>query len=106
MDEEVGRQLQYDAFAEQFLEHAEDGFYNAHYDRPACLSLREGWHLRYWREPLEATCEAIFRAGFLIERLLEPRPVPEAAAIDPEDYEQLSREPRGFMAFRLVPRPG
>ena len=39
MDDEVGRQPQYDAFADEFLVHAEDGFYNAHYDRPACLSL-------------------------------------------------------------------
>jgi hypothetical protein len=30
--------------------------------------------------------------------------VPEAAAIDPEEYERLAREPRGFMAFRLRPR--
>jgi SAM-dependent methyltransferase len=234
MDDEVGRQPQYNAFADEFLAHAEDGFYNAHYDRPACLSLlgdvagkrvldaacgpglyaaelirrgadvvgfdqsprmveicrerasrgdfrvhdladpidwlpgssvdlvlfalaleylddrlealrelrrvlrpdgalvvsrmhptgdwlrqggsyfdirmveetwSKGWHLRYWVEPLEATCDAIFQAGFLIERLLEPRPAPEAATVDPAEYEKLSREPRGFIAFRLVPRP-
>jgi hypothetical protein len=64
----------------------------------------KGWNLRYWLEPLEATCEAIFRAGFLIERLLEPRPAPEAAALDPEKHDRLTREPRGFMAFRLIPR--
>jgi hypothetical protein len=43
-------------------------------------------------------------AGFLIERLLEPRPVPGTAAIDPGRYERLGREPRGFIAFRLRPR--
>jgi SAM-dependent methyltransferase len=234
MSEDVGRQLQYDTFADEFLAHAEDGFYNAHYDRPACLSLlgdvagrrvldaacgpglyaqelirrgaevvgfdhsprmveicrervgggdfrvhdlgdpiswlpagavdlvlcalaieyvddrvaalRElrrvlrpggalvlsrqhptgdwlrhggsyfdtkvihetwtrGWQVSYWLAPLEITCEEIFQAGFLIQRLMEPRPVPEAAAIDPEHYERLTREPRGFIAFRLVPRP-
>ena len=42
-----------------------------------------GWQVQYWLAPLQTTCEEIFRAGFLIERLLEPRPVPEAAAIDP-----------------------
>jgi hypothetical protein len=41
--------------------------------------------VRYWLAPLERTCEEIFAAGFLIERLLEPRPVPEAAGIDPEE---------------------
>lgn len=232
MSETVGRQPQYDMFADEFLEHAEDGFFNAHYDRPACLSLlgdvsgrrvldaacgpglyaaelvnrgahvigfdhsprmvelcrarvpsaefqvhdlgdpidwlpdhsidlalcalaieyvddrvaalRElrrvlrpagalvlsrlhpagdwlrhggsyfdvrvieetfstGLHVRYWLAPLETTCEEIHAAGFLIERLLEPRPVPSAAAIDPDDYELLSREPRGFLTFRLRP---
>jgi SAM-dependent methyltransferase len=234
MSDEVGRQPQYDVFADEFLAHAQDGFFNAHYDRPACLSLlgdvagkrvldaacgpglyaeeligrgadvvgfdqsprmveisraragqgdfrvhdladpiswlpddsvdlvlcalaidyiddrvaalreflrvlrpggalvlsrqhptgdwlrhggsyfearvihetwSKGWQVHYWLLPLETTCEEIFQAGFLIERLLEPRPAPEAVAIDPEDYEQLAREPRGFIAFRLVPRP-
>jgi SAM-dependent methyltransferase len=233
MSDQAGRP-QYELFADEFLEHAEDGFFNAHYDRPACLSLlgdvtgkqvldaacgpglyaaelirrgaavtgfdqsprmveicreragrgefrvhdladpiswlpdgsvdlvlcalaieyvddrvaalrefrrvlrpggalvlsrqhptgdwlrhggsyfdvrlihetwSKGWQVHYWLAPLETTCEEIFQAGFLIERLLEPRPVPEAAALDPEHYERLAREPSGFMAFRLVPRP-
>ena len=65
----------------------------------------KGWRVHYWLLPLEATCEEIFRSGFLIERLLEPRPAPQTATIDPEEYQKLAREPRGFMAFRLVPRP-
>ena len=65
----------------------------------------KGWQVHYWLAPLETTTEEIFQAGFLIERLLEPRPAPEAAALDPEDYERLAREPAGFIAFRLVPRP-
>ena len=63
-----------------------------------------GWTVRYWLAPLERTCEEIFAAGFLIERLVEPRPVPEAAAIDRAEYERLAREPRGFIAIRLRPR--
>lgn len=234
MSDQVGRQPQYDVFADEFLVHAEDGFFNAHYDRPTCLSLlgdvagrrvldaacgpglyaeelisrgadvvgfdqsprmvricreragrgefrvhdladpigwlpdasvdlvlcalaieyiddrvaalrefrrvlrpggalvmsrqhptgdwlrhggsyfdtriieetwSKGWLVRYWLAPLQVTCEEIFQAGFLIERLLEPRPEPEAATLDPEEYERLAREPRGFIAFRLVPRP-
>ena len=65
----------------------------------------KGWQVHYWLAPLQVTCEEIFQAGFLIERLPEPRPLPEAAAIEPEDYDKLTREPRGFIAFRLVPRP-
>jgi SAM-dependent methyltransferase len=231
MDQRVGRQPQYELFADEFAEHARDGLYNAHYDRPTCLALlgdvagkrvldaacgpglyaeellrrgahvvgfdqsprmvdicrsragqgefrvhdlgdpigwlpdasvdlalcalaieyvddrvaalselrrvlrpggalvlsrghptgdwlhhggsyfdvrvveetwSRGWSVRYWLAPLQTTCEEICEAGFLIERLVEPRPAPEAAAIDPEDYERLNREP-GFLAFRLRP---
>jgi hypothetical protein len=35
----VGREPQYEVFADEFLDHATDGFFNAHYDRPACLDL-------------------------------------------------------------------
>jgi SAM-dependent methyltransferase len=71
--------------------------------RPITETWRKGWRVRYWLAPLETICEEIYQAGFLIERLTEPRPVPEAAALDPVGYERLSREPRGFLAFRLRP---
>jgi SAM-dependent methyltransferase len=64
-----------------------------------------GWQVSYWLAPLEVTCREIAAAGFLIERLTEPRPLPAGEALDPDEYERLSREPRGFMAFRLVPDP-
>ncbi|MCV7370681.1 SAM-dependent methyltransferase [Mycolicibacterium duvalii] len=64
-----------------------------------------GWRLRSWLSPLEQTCEELHHAGFLIERLLEPRPTPQAAAIDLERYERLNREPTGFLAIRAVPDP-
>ena len=35
----MGSEPQYERFADAFLEHARNGFYNAHYDRPACLAL-------------------------------------------------------------------
>ncbi|MBK1786076.1 class I SAM-dependent methyltransferase [Prauserella cavernicola] len=234
MTEQVGTDPQYDDFADEYLDHARDGFYNAHYDRPACLdllgdvsgrrvldaacgpglyahelvergatvtgvdisprmielaservpsgefrvhdlgepldwlpdssmdlvllalaleyldnrmgALRElrrvlrpdgalvlsrmhptgdwlrhggdyftprvidevwskGWRVRHWVSPLERTCEELHDAGFLVERLLEPRPTPEAAALDPGRYERLTREPTGFLAIRAVPDP-
>ncbi|PXY24619.1 class I SAM-dependent methyltransferase [Prauserella muralis] len=234
MTDVVGSHPQYDEFADEFLDHAADGFHNAHYDRPACLSLlgemagrsvldvacgpglyaaelvargarvigldhsprmielcrerapagefhvhdlgdrldwlpdgavdrvlfalaleyvddrvaalRElrrvlrpdgalvlsrshptgdwlrqggsyfdvrvieevwsrGWRVRYWLAPLERTCEELHEAGFLLERLLEPRPAPEAARLDPDRYASLSREPTGFLAIRAIPDP-
>jgi hypothetical protein len=38
--------------------------------------------------------------------LTEPRPLPEAAEIDPAEYERVTREPRGFIALRLRPSWG
>jgi ubiquinone/menaquinone biosynthesis C-methylase UbiE len=234
MPDVVGPDPQYDVFAEEFLTHAGDGFYNAHYDRPACLGLlgdvagrtvldvacgpglysehlvargakvigldqssrmvelcrqrvptgvfrvhdlaesidwlpdnsvdlvlfalaleyvddrtsalgelrrvlrpdgalvlsrqhptgdwlrhggnycdvrvieevwSRGWRLRYWLAPLERTCEELHEAGFLIERLIEPRPLAEAAEMDRDAYERLSREPSGFLAIRALPDP-
>jgi len=64
----------------------------------------KGWAVRYWVAPLQQTCEELFEAGFLIERLLEPRPSPEAAAIDPEGHRRVSQEPMGFLAFRALRR--
>ena len=62
-----------------------------------------GWNVRYWRAPLEQTCDEVYLAGFLIERLIEPRPAPEAANVDAEDCERVQTMP-GFLAMRLVPR--
>jgi SAM-dependent methyltransferase len=59
------------------------------------------WSVRYWRLPLTATCAEFTQAGFLIERLVEPRPIPDMAERFPEDYEKLNLEP-GFIDFRLV----
>lgn len=64
-----------------------------------------GWRVRYWLTPLEQTCDELHKAGFLIERLTEPRPTAHAAAIDRAKYERLSREPTGFLAIRAVPNP-
>jgi len=63
-----------------------------------------GWQVRYWLMPLQDTCAEFAEAGFLIERLVEPRPAASGEAVDPEDFDKLQREP-GFLAFRLIPRP-
>ena len=62
------------------------------------------WRVRYWRQPLTATCDEFADSGFVIERLVEPRPLPEMAERLPDDYAKLVREP-GFVAFRLRKPP-
>lgn len=63
-----------------------------------------GWRVRYWLSPLQQTCDELADAGFLIERVREPRPIRTAADIDREEYDRLCREP-GFIVFRAVARP-
>ncbi len=65
MDEQVGREAHYEVFAEEFRDHAHDGFYNAHYDRPACLGLLgEVVDQRI----LDAACGPGLYAGELVRR--------------------------------------
>ena len=49
------------------------------------------WDIRYWRQPLSASCADLLEAGFLIESIVEPQPAPEMAALFP----RLCRQP-GF----------
>ncbi|OLT31571.1 hypothetical protein BJF79_36810 [Actinomadura sp. CNU-125] len=68
------------------------------------LSSERDWPVRSWRRPL-TDLNAVFRAaGFLIEELLEPRPVPEMADRYPDDHASLATFP-AFIAFRLIPDP-
>ena len=53
----------------------------------------------YYRRLLCAMLDPLLEAGFVLERLLEPRPVPEFKKHDAEDYEKLMRQP-GFICFR------
>ena len=62
---------------------------------------QDDWQVRYWRQPLERWCAESADAGFLIERLVEPQPIPAMAETHPHEYEKLSNEP-GFVAFRLL----
>jgi 2-polyprenyl-3-methyl-5-hydroxy-6-metoxy-1,4-benzoquinol methylase len=62
------------------------------------------WNVVWWRQPLDRTCDEFREAGFLIERLVEPRPNEEILHRDPEEYEKLAERP-AFIAFRLVKAP-
>ncbi|WP_239155643.1 hypothetical protein [Amycolatopsis sp. FDAARGOS 1241] len=73
--------------------------------RVVAETWKNGWDVRYWLSPLQDTCAELREAGFLIEQLLEPRPVPSAEPVDPERYVRLSREPTGFLAIRAIPDP-
>ncbi len=54
----------------------------------------------FWREPLSDLSAAATGAGFVIERLIEPRPSETMRLRFPRDHAKLSREP-GFLVLRL-----
>jgi ubiquinone/menaquinone biosynthesis C-methylase UbiE len=63
----------------------------------------QNYEVTYWKRPLTTTTQAISDAGFLIDRLTEPQPLPEAAQRTPEDHNWLTTRP-AFLFFRLVKR--
>jgi len=56
-----------------------------------------------YRRPLSEVINPLVRAGFTVERVLEPLPTQAFKETDPEHYEKLSRSP-GFMCVRAVKR--
>jgi SAM-dependent methyltransferase len=54
----------------------------------------------FFRRPLNAMIDPLLETGFVLERLFEPRPVPEFKEHDSADYEKLMRQP-GFICFRV-----
>ncbi|MFJ6570489.1 class I SAM-dependent methyltransferase [Streptomyces sp. NPDC091292] len=56
--------------------------------------------IRYRRLPLETLVNEWLAAGFTLERLVEPRPLPELRDVDAARYEKLCAEP-AFLAARL-----
>jgi hypothetical protein len=56
------------------------------------------WHtsagdepVRFWREPLSDLCTAATDAGFLVEKVIEPRPADTVRERCPDDYEKLTK---------------
>ena len=56
-----------------------------------------------YRRPLSEVLNTLIDAGFVLDRLLEPRPTEQFREADPEDYEELLVSP-GFMCARAVKR--
>jgi SAM-dependent methyltransferase len=69
-------------------------------EEPVTETWSKGWTVTAWRVPLTRLTEEIADAGFLIERLVEPLPVPEMARTHPAVHERLTTEP-GFLLLRL-----
>ena len=57
--------------------------------------------VQFYRRPLSATFKALRRAGFAIDDIAEPMPLPELRDVAPDAFERLSTKPR-FLYFRAV----
>ena len=62
------------------------------------LSGRQ-YEVRFWRRPLEAILSALTDAGFAIDNVHEPQPLPECRERFPDVWEQLARRPE-FLVIR------
>ncbi len=63
-------------------------------------SVAEGLTMRFQRMTLESLVTEVLDAGFVLERLVEPRAVETLRAINPERYQRLTERP-SFVALRL-----
>ncbi|MGH2881637.1 MAG: hypothetical protein ACRDPA_02865 [Solirubrobacteraceae bacterium] len=61
------------------------------------------YEVSYWRRPLRAMFGAFAEAGFVVQILSEPQPLPECEPRFPEAWERLSTQPN-FVFFGLTPR--
>ena len=88
--------------ADEFFEHHPDGDYFA------VEQVDFNWgsfgvdvNVPYYRRPLGAMIDPLLEAGFILERLLEPKPTQQFEQADRQDYEKLIRRP-GFICFRAL----
>jgi len=59
------------------------------------------WAIHYQRMSLETLVNELLAAGFVLERLVEPRPAPDLRELDEEAYDKLHEAPC-FLAVRLL----
>ena len=49
--------------------------------------------VRFYRRPLSAIASSLTNGGFVIEQIIEPRPLEECKLLDPKSYQKLSTTP-------------
>lgn len=73
-------------------------FEESHYSE----TWSKGWEVAAWRLPLTQLCAEFTEAGLVIERLVEPLPLPAMETHFHGAWSKLTREP-AFIIFRLRP---
>jgi len=78
--------------------HFEDSYFSQEW---VDLIMRDGKHsIRYQRMSLETILNEVLSAGFILERLVEPRPADALREINQAAYDNLTRNP-SLLALRL-----
>lgn len=79
-------------------QHFEDSYFSSEW---VDLQLRNSDHsIRFQRMSMEVVVGELLTAGFVLDRLVEPRPAESLRALDPDRHAALSRIPT-FLALRL-----
>jgi SAM-dependent methyltransferase len=76
--------------------HDPKSLFNPGYLSEEIIEEKWGWlgeQMRYYRRPLSNLTEPMAGAGFVIERITEPRPSEKLQSADPAGYDRLSRLP-------------
>lgn len=61
--------------------------------------------MKSYYHSLGSICESLTKNGFLIETILEPKPIDKFKAADPAGYEKLMNFPL-FICIRAIKRSG
>ena len=78
--------------------HFEDSYFSQEWVE---LKMRDGVHsIRYQRMSMEAIIDEVLAAGFVLEQLVEPRPIDALRIDDPAAYERVNENPT-LLALRL-----
>lgn len=64
------------------------------------LPIGEGFAINYWRMTLEQFLSELLAAGFVLERLVEPRATEAARLVDPRRFDKTHSQP-SFLAVKL-----
>ncbi len=57
------------------------------------------WRVPFWRVPMGVLLDEVLGSGLVLDRLVEPVPPPDRAAVSPRMYRRLNLEP-AFVALR------
>ena len=83
--------------------HSSDDYFAVKQVTETWLKDGQPFNVTFSRRPLTAITAAISSAGFVIDQLVEPAPLPELQQRDPQAYDKIRAGPR-FLFFRLTKR--